>query len=484
MSEILKKAQQYEAAHMNEINEEERPAYHVTGGIGWINDPNGFSVYQNRYHLFYQYHPYSTEWGPMHWGHVVSDDLVQWERLPIAMAPDMPYDDFGVFSGSACEDKEGRHVLVYTGVSMDGEEMIQQQCLAVGDGIVYTKEETNPIISSALVPAGYSKKDFRDPKIWMENGRYYLIAGSTSDDHDGAVQLFASEDLKNWKFCATVDQGAHEYGTMWECPDFFALDGKQVLLTSPTEMTQKGIEFNKGHGVLCLIGDYNPETYAFDRKHAHAIEYGIDFYAPQTLLAPDGRRIMIAWMQSWRTSRIVAHDRKWFACMTIARELSVRNGRLYQNPVRELEQYRTEEVTVKGAKVKQLQSFEGIRGRVADITFDISAEKLSAFTIRFAEKDGHYVEITAHPEEGYVRFDRTHGAAVYETDNVRDIPVSFADDKVRIRALLDRSGIELFFNDGAAAASFRIYGDDSADGISMCADSTVNVDIRCAQLKF
>ena len=140
-SELLKQAREYEKKRISEISPEERPTYHVTGGAGWINDPNGFSYYKGQYHLFYQYYPYANEWGPMHWGHVVSRDLIKWERRPAAMAPDQEYDNAGCFSGSALELADGRHLLMYTGVRKviegDGSRRDHQtQCMAFGDGSI------------------------------------------------------------------------------------------------------------------------------------------------------------------------------------------------------------------------------------------------------------------------------------------------------------------------------------------------------------
>lgn len=136
--DILEKARQYE--DINRVSEKVRPLFHVTPPVGWVNDPNGFSVYQGKVHLFYQYHPYSTGWGPMHWGHQVTEDFVRWHECPAALAPDKSYDSEGCFSGSGIETDEG-HVLVYTGVTKekDGKGNIQNQCIAIGDGINYKK---------------------------------------------------------------------------------------------------------------------------------------------------------------------------------------------------------------------------------------------------------------------------------------------------------------------------------------------------------
>ena len=171
MSEMLKKARAYEAEKAAQTDKNTRPLFHISAPAGWINDPNGFSVYDGKIHLFYQYNPYQREWGPMHWGHSVTDDMVRWEQLPAAIAPDQEYDREGCFSGSALELSDGRHLLMYTGVGFVGDTPMangelpthQTQCIAVGDGINYEKYENNPVITGDDIPEGGSKVDFRGP---------------------------------------------------------------------------------------------------------------------------------------------------------------------------------------------------------------------------------------------------------------------------------------------------------------------------------
>ena len=158
-SDKLQQARSFETQYAAFIPDAERPAFHVTGAIGWINDPNGFSCYKGEYHLFFQYHPYSTEWGPMHWGHVKTRDFIRWERLPAAIAPDTDADRDGCFSGSAVELPDGRQMLMYTGVYRvrrpDGRmEEFQQQCVAFGDGVDYEK------YASAIPSSGWRRGPF------------------------------------------------------------------------------------------------------------------------------------------------------------------------------------------------------------------------------------------------------------------------------------------------------------------------------------
>lgn len=263
-SGTLYQARAFEKQNMTEEVEATRPVFHLSAPIGWINDPNGFSLYQGEYHLFYQYHPYGMEWGPMHWGHSKTKDFIKWQQLPAALAPDREYDGQGCFSGSALET-DGKHVLMYTGVlekqEADGEITVRQtQCIAIGDGINYEKLEQNPVITSEQLPKGSSPVDFRDPRIWQENGIFYSIIGSRSGDGSGQLAVFSSKDLKAWSFEKILEKCNHEYGLMWECPDFFTLDTKGVILVSPQDMEADQMEFHGGNGTLCLIGSYDSKN--------------------------------------------------------------------------------------------------------------------------------------------------------------------------------------------------------------------------------
>ena len=231
ISKKLQRARDFEKKYIPYVAEE-LPRFHVTGGIGWINDPNGFAPYKGEYHLFYQYHPYDTKWGPMHWGHVKTKDFIRWERLPVAMAPDMDYDKDGCFSGGAVEMPDGRHLLMYTGVrsvrQKNGKvESFQTQCIAIGDGVNYEKYEGNPVITAKDLPEGGSVHDFRDPHIWREDDWYYVVVGNRTEDTSGTILLYRSPDAIHWEFVSKVASCHNQYGKMWECPDFFPLDGKQ-----------------------------------------------------------------------------------------------------------------------------------------------------------------------------------------------------------------------------------------------------------------
>lgn len=492
-SEALQKARNFEAQYGPHIPAGERPVFHATPTIGWMNDPNGFSVYKGEYHLFYQYHPYSNEWGPMHWGHLKSRDLLCWERLPAAMAPDMPYDTSGCFSGSAVELPDGRQMLMYTGVQRsrnpDGFiQEIQTQCIAVGDGIDYEKYDGNPVLNEKDLPQGGSPVDFRDPKIWREDdGTYYAAIGNRAEDNSGAILLYRSMDGFKWELVRVLDQCHNQYGKMWECPDFFSLDGKYVLFTSPQEMNPVGLEFHAGNGTVCLIGDYVPAGDGFYRQFVQAIDYGLDFYAPQTLLTDDGRRIMIAWMQNWATVGGKPNHCRWFGQMTLSRELSVKDGRLFQNPIKELEDYREQRVIHHKIPVSGEINLPGIQGRVLDMTVTvrpIGNESYRWFRIRIAKDGEHETIIRYRPSQGTVKLDRTRSGLPHDIVHTRSFFVRPRNGEIKLRIVLDRYSLEVFVNDGEQAASAVIYTRQEADAITFEAGGAVLMDVEKYDLVF
>ncbi|MBR0280863.1 MAG: glycoside hydrolase family 32 protein [Oscillibacter sp.] len=481
MSEELRKAREFEAAYGPQIPESERPLFHVTAGVGWLNDPNGFSVYRGEYHLFYQYHPYSTRWGPMHWGHLKTQDFVKWERLPVALAPDCDYDRAGCWSGGALELPDGRQLLMYTGrrtQEENGREVAYQtQCLAVGDGRDYQKYEGNPVLTAENLPSGASPYDFRDPKIWREpDGTYHAVTVTRMEDGGGAVLLYASDDGFAWRFERVLTRCRNEYGTMWECPDFFSLDGQQVIFVSPMEMRPMGLEFHVGYGAVYMLGRYHQGDGAFSRETVRSLDYGLDFYAAQTLETLDGRRVMIAWMQNWATVACQTHGARCFGEMTIPRELSIRDGQLIQNPVRELERYRVNPVIYRDILLTEEISLEGVRGRVLDMTVSVaptSGNGYRAFKVRVAKDGEREIAVQYTPDDGVITLDRSRCGAAYDITNVRKFLARRRDGELKLRFIMDRHSLELFVNDGEQAASLLLYAPESAEGLTFEAEGGI-----------
>ena len=494
ISQALREARIYEEVGEKAIGKEEKPAFHLCPRVGWMNDPNGFSWYQGAYHLFYQYYPYSTHWGPMHWGHAVSTDLLHWKHYPAALAPDELYDRDGCFSGSAAMLPDGRQLIMYTGVKCERSVRglpveIQTQCMAVGDGVNYQKYEGNPVLTGDDLPEGSSIHDFRDPKLLVSpGGGFDCIVGSRSADDSGQILMYHSEDGFHWKFRRILARNHNRYGKMWECPDFFELDGKQVLFTSPQDMLPEGFEYHNGNGTLCLIGTYDEENAEFTEETNQAIDYGIDFYAPQTVLSPDGRRIMIGWMQNWDT---VSQHRKvtmeWYGQMSLPRELHIRDGRLIQWPVKELESFRSGEFAFSKESFTGETSWPQIRGRMVDLELEIAPadgeEMYQSFSIKFAQSDEYHTTLSFHPSENILKIDRKYSGSRRAIIHQRRSQVSSENGRLKLRIILDRYSAEVFVNGGEHVLTASIFTDLSADGIVFCAKGNVRLDGTFYKLK-
>ncbi|MDR1540811.1 MAG: glycoside hydrolase family 32 protein [Clostridiales bacterium] len=465
----LAKARIYEAEKSKLIPCGQKPGFHLCAPVGWINDPNGFSCYKGEYHLFYQYHPYSAQWGPMHWGHSKTKDFIRWDPLPAALAPDAEYDEMGCFSGSAVE-YEGKHILLYTGVKKDES---QAQCIAVGDGFNYAKSPLNPVIGARLLPAGSDETNFRDPKIWIDGDSFYAVAGSKSADGSGQIALFSCKNLEDWNFVGILCKNGNRYGKMWECPDFFHLDGQYVLLASPMDMLAEGLEFHGGHGSLCLIGQASLNECFFTIESSQAVDYGLDFYAPQTTQAQDGRRILIAWMQSWGNCT-APPEFEWSGMMTIPRELSIKRGKLFQAPVRELERYRQNEVIYKSISLDHsLLELDEIAGRQIDMTVETESGEYDAFTIFLAQNEKFHTSITYRRRENTLEFDRNFSGLRRDVICNRRIYVRNQNGRLKLRILLDKYCVEVFANDGEQVMTSLIYTEPEADGIQFAAEGAV-----------
>jgi beta-fructofuranosidase len=476
----------------------QRPLFHLASPAGWINDPNGLSFYKApsatpECHIFYQYHPFSTKWGPMHWGHSTTKDFIVWKQEPVALAPDTPADCAGCFSGTAV-DVDGKQVIAYTGVSKKNSSAkeniaVQNQCIAIGDGKVYKKLSCNPVITAKDIPFEYEQEHFRDPKIWYKNGTYYLAAVLKTKDGSGALVLFSSVNLEKWTYISTLDASKNKLGKMWECPDLFMLEGKRVIFISLQGIeADKEHHFHNGNNSSYLTGTIDESTHTFKRdvrpetgKDAALLDYGIDFYAPETTLAPDGRQIMIGWMHNW-DALSTPENYLWTGQMTIPRELFFKGSWLYQRPVKEIESYRTNHVAGKDIVLgSSKQTFPGVSGRHADMTMHIKmtdANTNSAkLCIRFAEDDVHEVSLTFDATENTLTFDRT--LCGYARDVVCTRTMYIAPDKqneITVRCLLDTCSLEVFVDDGKYAFTNVFYTPLNAEGISFEADTKCTID--------
>lgn len=451
--------------------------YHISAPAYWINDPNGFCFYKGEYHLFYQHHPYSPEWGPMHWGHVKSKDLALWEHLPIALAPSEDYDRDGCFSGSGIE-KDGKLFLMYTGNVWMGDnhetDLKQVQCLAVSeDGIHFEKIHQNPVIHSA--PEGdIHPYHFRDPKVWKHNDYYYCVLGSRTKDHIGQILLYRSTDLLDWEFLNVAAKGDRNLGYMWECPDIFHLDGYDVLMMSPQGMSPKEHLYHNIHQSGYMLGELDYESGRLHHGDFHLLDFGFDVYAPQTMLDPQGRRIMIAWMAMWE-SHMPEQNYKWAGAMTIPRELTIKNGKIISRPVKELEKLRESPRTFQNIKVKGEADFSNVNGDSLELKLVINPKDATVFGIklRVSEDDTEGTVLSYNKETGMFVFNREKSGA--GPGGVREVPVKLIEGQLHLQIFVDSSSLEVFINNGEKVMTGRIYPKENSKGIQFFSDKELEI---------
>lgn len=364
------------------------PAFHIAARAGWINDPNGLCHFNGRYHVFFQHNPFGSGWGHIHWGHVSSADLVAWRREPIAMAPELDAERDGVFSGSAAvlPDAEGVPTLavLYTGHRWrdDGSGgALQSQCLATSrDGAAFTKH-------GVVIACPDGVPDFRDPKIWCTDGRWYLVVGVQTPDGHGEVWLYSSdattaEGLTDWRFDRVLYRDPQPGVFMAECPDFFPLtapDGRRrwVLVYCAMGARSEGLQDGTGHEptniARYVVGDWAPGRPFTDVTAPRPCDRGPSYYAPQSMATPDGRRLTIGWMSAvggvdGPPEPPQAAD-GWCGQLTVPRELSLGVGdTLLAVPARELAGLRT--------GTRSLGRLELSAGQVAQLAEDVDAAEI------------------------------------------------------------------------------------------------------------
>ena len=299
------------------------------------------------------------------------------------------------------------------------------------------------------------------------------------EEKQGTILYFSSPDGVDWKFLGEIDASCSEYGRMWECPDFFELDGKQILIVSPQEMHARE-EFHAGYGTVAILGSFDEKECRFERESIQPVDHGLTFYAPQTTLAPDGRRIMIGWMDNWETCKEAPRRHPWYAQMSVPRELFVRDGRLMQRPVREIERMWKDSVVHEHVLVREETELDGVRGRMLDMTVTLDARDSDCrrFTLHVAKNPVHYIQIRCDLARGELVFDRSPGGSHRDIAHTRHVRAEVRDGRLTLRLLLDKESVELFINDGERVVTSLIPTPLEADGITFAADAPVTVSVQ------
>jgi beta-fructofuranosidase len=464
-----KKYRRIEDASTEEIRELEsrvsscpwRQTFHIQPITGLLNDPNGFSFFNGEYHLFYQWFPLGPVHGLKYWYHTKSKDLVNWENVGIGLAPDVYFDSYGVYSGSAVEHDEKLY-LIYTGNTRD-ENWVRHsnQCIAVMDKQYDIIKLDKPVIDK--IPYGYTEH-FRDPKVWQKDNRFYAVIGAQRADETGSAVLYSSKDLIEWSFEGEMKTLLDTFGYMWECPDYFEFQNQGVFIFCPQGLEPEGDKYRNVFQTGYVLGeklDYNTKT--LHHGSFTELDRGFDFYAPQTMLSPDGRRILVGWMGSGEVE-YPTDKNGWAHCLTLPRELSIKNSKLIQQPVQELKVLRKESFSVEDTLSSETKSYPGFNG----ITYELICEFENKDSVEFG------VEIRANEDEKtVVKYDAIQRKIILDRSlSGEEVGAAFGtirvcefdSENIKLHIFVDTSSVEVFINDGREVFTSRIFpSKDSKD---------------------
>jgi fructan beta-fructosidase len=437
-----------------DYSEKHRLQFHFSPQANWMNDPNGMVYLDGEYHLFYQYYPDSTVWGPMHWGHAVSNDLVNWEHLPIALYPDtLGY----IFSGSAVYDEHNTSglgteenpplVAIYTYHRMEGEKAgeidYQTQGIAhsIDKGRTWIKFEGNPVLNNPGI------NDFRDPKVFWMDAKNKWVMSLAVKDH---ISFYSSPDLINWTLESDFGKDLGGHGGVWECPDLFQLDDKWVLLVS---INPGGP--NQGSATQYFVGEFDGTTFTPQDDNTRWLDYGRDNYAGVTwsnLPEEDNRKIFLGWMSNWDYAQVVPTE-KWRSAMTVPRTLKLseteKGYEVTSYPVPELNSLHGETFKIETAEAGDVNLNEGNLATY-DLELTIDAEEKGPFEIQLYNNLGDTLKLGYNGTDlFYIDRDNSGNNQFSEKFAGRqEGPFTWNNDEVNLRMLVDVGSVEIFLNEG------------------------------------
>jgi fructan beta-fructosidase len=475
-------------------HEQYRPQVHFSPKEKWVNDPNGMVYYKGIYHLFFQYYPDSTVWGPMHWGHATSSDLIHWEQKPIALYPDsLGY----IFSGSAVVDnkntsgfgKNGKPPLVAIFTHHDPigakakRDNFQNQSIAysLDNGTSWIKYQRNPVLKNPGI------RDFRDPKVmWYEPGKKWVMTLATKD----RITFYSSPDLKSWKKESEFGKDVGAHGGVWECPDLFTLpdNGKKVWVLI-VNLNPGGP--NKGSATQYFMGDFNGNKFTPIDTDTRWLDYGPDEYAGVTWSNTGNRRLFLGWMSNWLYANKVPTV-AWRNAMTIPRELHIshvgKDRFVSSEPVEELNKIASKPVTKQNFVVEK--DFD-LSALTHTITFpcriDLSLERIKDFSFVLSNDSGEKVIIGYDKKLNQYFIDRTSSgkvdfqkgfAARHAAPRLKNSP------QMNLSLILDESSAELFSDDGLTVMTEIFFPQKPYDQIHIETGDGVSVKkLRYVQLQ-
>lgn len=458
-----------------------RPAYHHTPAYGWMNDPNGMFYKDGVYHLYFQHNPYGSTWGNMNWGHSYSTDLVHWTYAGDAITPDA----WGtVFSGSAVVDKDnsagfGRNAIVafYTSAKPTpwGDAQMQSIAYSTDDGKTFEKYPGNPVITS-------TEKDFRDPHVFRHEatGRWIMILAAGQE-----MRIYSSANLKDWTYESSFGKEYGSHAGVWECPDLFELpvegtnEKKWVLVCN----INPGGPFG-GSATQYFTGTFDGHKFTCDTKPEVTkwMDYGKDHYAAVSFdNAPDGRRVMIAWMSNWQYANQVPTV-QFRSANAIARDVYLFRDKgvdyVGSRPVAEMTALRGDAVVSKKATLGELSVKKMFKTPSGAYEIDLAMAPQDGATVKLmlSNQKGEYVTVVYDGNMGTLSFDRRQGGDNKFSELFPAVTTAPVHGKLTsLRVFVDKSSVEVFGNDGRAVMTNLVFPSEPYNSLTLGSDKKTAV---------
>jgi len=464
-------------SQVGNYKEKHRPQFHFSPPAHWMNDPNGMVYYKGEYHLFYQYYPDSTVWGPMHWGHAITKDLVHWQHLPVALYPDsLGY----IFSGSVVVDQNNTSglqkgiekplVALFTYHDIIKEKagaadfQYQGMAYSTDKGRHWKKYEHNPVIKNQ------GTKDFRDPKVfWHQASKQWIMTLAVAN----RVEFYRSINLKEWAFAGTFGKEAGSHGGVWECPDLFEIkadktgESKWILIVSVGTGGPNG-----GSGTQYFVGNFDGNTFINDNaaETVYWLDYGPDDYAGVTWSNVENRKhLFLGWMSNWNYAQTVP-TKSWRSAMTVPRTLTLKKVstgyRLFSNPVKNLESLRTSSQKISG--FDKMNIANGLYE--LNLAFDSEASTADDFGVELSNSKNETVRVGFDKKLNQFYIDRSNGgdhsfSATFTGKNAA--PRLLNSKTVKLQLLVDHSSIELFADDGSVSMTAVLFSGELLTGLQL-----------------
>lgn len=458
-----------------------RQKFHIQPVTGLLNDPNGFSYFNGEYHLFYQWFPLGPVHGIKHWYHVSSKDMVHWKDCGVGIIPTEYFESHGAFSGSGIVEGDKLY-LFYTGNTRN-EEWIRHpyQCMAIMDKENNIIKYNKPVIED--LPDLYTD-NFRDPKVFKENGKYYCLIGAERKKGNlGTIAVYESDNLLDWKFKDEIKSSFFGNGFMWECPDYIKFDDRSALIFCPQGLEAEGDKYNNIFQAGYLVGDkIDFDKCEFNHGEFYELDRGFDFYAPQTTKSRDGRYILIGWMGLPEID-YPSDESGWAHCMTIPRELSLKEDRIIQKPVRELKALRGTKRTESYELCNKEVEINGFNERVYELECEFNNITGTKIGIKLRKGKDEETLFYYDISENKLVFDRKRSGSSFALEYGQERRCSYTGESLKLQIFVDISSVEIFVNDGEEVFTSRIFTSEESDGMSIFAEGNTKADINIWTMK-